>query len=95
MREFEMPSIEEGFAHVYVVNDKGVQDWFNKRVERKFLDKNTKMNLIKKDMPVEDEEKKTEVFGNKPFRHICECCGKVEILTSKEAYDKGWEEGDI
>lgn len=31
------------------------------------------------------------VFGNKPFLHICECCGKREILTSKEAFEQGWD----
>ena len=25
------------------------------------------------------------VFGNKPFLHICECCGKQEILTALNA----------
>jgi len=30
-------------------------------------------------------------FGNRPFLHICECCGKREILTAKEAFDAGWD----
>lgn len=25
------------------------------------------------------------------LRHICEVCGKEEILTPEEAYDKGWD----
>jgi len=30
-------------------------------------------------------------FGSRPFIHICECCGKKEILTAKEAHDRGWD----
>ena len=30
-------------------------------------------------------------FGSKPFLHICECCGKREILTAREAHDQGWD----
>ena len=33
----------------------------------------------------------SKVFGDHPFLHICECCGKTEILTSKEAFDLGWD----
>lgn len=25
------------------------------------------------------------------YRHICEVCGKEEILTPEEAYDLGWD----
>lgn len=25
------------------------------------------------------------------LRHICEVCGKEEILTPEQAYDQGWE----
>lgn len=31
------------------------------------------------------------VFGDKPFLHICEVCGKTEVLSSKEAFDAGWD----
>ena len=90
MREIEMPNIAEGFAHVYAVNDKGIQDWSDKPIERKFIDRETKMTLIKKDVHDETKDKRI-VFGDKPFRHICECCGRVEILTSREANDQGWD----
>lgn len=91
MREIEIPNIAEGFAHVYAVNDKGIQDWSDKPVERKFIDKNTKMTLIEKNIQDEEKDKRITVFGDKPFKHICECCGKVEILTSKEAHEQGWD----
>jgi len=90
MREIEIPSINEGFAHVYVVNDKGIQDWSDKPVERKFIGKNTKITLFEKGLG--DEEKRKIVgFGDKPFKHICESCGAVAVLTSKEAYEQGWD----
>ena len=25
------------------------------------------------------------------LRHICEVCGKEEILTPEEAFEKGWD----
>lgn len=37
-----------------------------------------------------DVEVQKIVFGTKPFRHICEVCGKMEVLTSKQAFDDGW-----
>ncbi|HQO41651.1 MAG TPA: AAA family ATPase [Bacillota bacterium] len=90
MREIEIPSINEGFAHVYVANGKGIQDWSDKPMERKFIDKNTKITLFEKGLG--DEEKRKIVgFGDKPFKHICESCGKVAILTSNEAYEQGWD----
>lgn len=31
------------------------------------------------------------VFGKQPFLHICEKCGKIDILDSKTAFDQGWD----
>jgi len=28
---------------------------------------------------------------NRKLKHICESCGKTEILTPEEAYDEGWD----
>lgn len=33
----------------------------------------------------------SKLFGDRQFLHICECCGKTEILTSKEAFEQGWD----
>lgn len=38
-----------------------------------------------------DAEVQNIVFGRKTFRHICEVCGKTAVLTSKEAFDDGWD----
>lgn len=82
MIQIEIPTTQEGFAHVYVVKDNEVEDWTNK-----VIDKTSKVDFVEKKL---DEEPKL-VFGGQPFKHICECCGKVEILTSKEAFEKGWD----
>lgn len=29
--------------------------------------------------------------GKLPFRHICECCGREELLTPEEAFQAGWD----
>lgn len=38
-------------------------------------------------MPDDDAPKPPEPR----LRHICECCGKTEVLTSDEAYRQGWD----
>ena len=32
-----------------------------------------------------------DVFKNRRMLHICEVCGRTEILTPQEAYDAGWD----
>jgi hypothetical protein len=91
MREIEFPNVTEGFAHVYVVNDKGVQDWSDKPREKKLINKNTKVTLKEFDMKESEIKRDIIGFGDKPFKHICEVCGKIEILTSKQAYKEGWD----
>lgn len=29
--------------------------------------------------------------NNEKFLHICEVCGKEEVLTAEEAYEQGWD----
>ena len=30
-------------------------------------------------------------FGDRPFRHICETCGKEVLLSSRAAFAQGWD----
>lgn len=30
-------------------------------------------------------------YADKKLLHICEVCGKEELLTPREGYDKGWD----
>lgn len=32
-----------------------------------------------------------DVFKNRRMLHICEVCGRIEILTPQEAFDSGWD----
>lgn len=91
MRQIEIPNIVEGFAHVYMVNDSGIQDWSDRPVERKFVDKDTTLNLLEKDLFPEENTKETSVFQEKRFLHICEVCGRTEKLTAEEAHNQGWD----
>jgi predicted kinase len=91
MRQIEIPNIAEGFAHVYVVNDSGIQDWSDRPVERKFVDKDATLNLLEKDLSLEENAKETSVFQEKRFLHICEVCGRTEKLTAEEAHNQGWD----
>ncbi len=91
MRQIEMPNIAEGFAHVYIVNDSGIRDWSDRPVERKFVDKDTTLNLLEKDLFAEANTKEPSVFQEKRFLHICEVCGRTEKLTAEEAHNKNWD----
>lgn len=32
-----------------------------------------------------------DAFMNRRMLHICEVCGRTEVLTPQEAYDAGWD----
>lgn len=89
MRKIEIPSGQEGFEKVYVVTEKGIEDWTDKPAEEKKISSKTELTMKEWNLSTGISEK--NIFGQKPFKHICEVCGKVEILTSKEAYETGWD----
>lgn len=89
MREIEVPSISEGFEHVYIVDDSGIRDWSDAPIVNKVINRNTIINLLEKNLDSTDSSK--NIFGDEPFKHICECCLKTEILTSKTAFAQGWD----
>ena len=89
MCKIEMPSGAEGFAKVYIVTDKGIEDWTDKPVENKVIDVNTEVAM--EGTHISKEMSQKLVFGKNPFKHICEVCGKTEVLTSKDAFDAGWD----
>lgn len=89
MRKIEIPSGDEGFEKVLVVTEKGIEDWSDRPVDKKVI--NDKTEITYKEWKIPQESPKEVVFGQKPFKHICEVCGKVEILTSKEAFTSGWD----
>ena len=89
MRKIEVPSGDEGFIKVYIVTEKGIEDWTDKPVEKKVITSSTKVTLEETNIPKEMSQKL--IFGKTPFKHICEVCGKTEVLTSKEAFDAGWD----
>lgn len=39
----------------------------------------------------EMNQKIIDVFKNRRMLHICEVCGRTEILTPQEAFDSGWD----
>lgn len=38
-----------------------------------------------------DKAYKEEAKALNKFPHLCEVCGKDELLTSEEAFDQGWD----
>lgn len=89
LRQLEIPTKEEGFAHVYMVNEKGIQDWTDKPHEIKIINSST--NITRKEYKEKRHTSSINGFGKQPFKHLCEVCGKVKVMTSKEAYDEGWD----
>ena len=89
MRKIEIPGADEGFSKVYIVTDKGIEDWSDKSVEKKVIDMNTEITM--EETRISKVMSQKLIFGKNPFKHICEVCGKTEVLTSKEAFDAGWD----
>lgn len=92
LRQIETPSTEEGFAHVYAVTENGVQDWSNIPVTEHILGAQTEVTYKEVDsLDIIDKENPTGFGEDEPFLHICECCGRTEVLTAKEGYENGWD----
>lgn len=95
-KSIEYPNIAEGFDAVYevrsgqavMISDPPKQEILvparkeiadeKKRLERERLEREEKQRFL-------------ESFNERPFWHICECCGKKEWLTAQEAFEAGWD----
>jgi len=44
-----------------------------------------------KEISLSDVTEEDEKRGNMILRHICESCGKEQILSSKEGFNQGWD----
>ena len=47
------------------------------------------LNQMLEDLPI--LKSKSEITADIILRHICENCGKEELLTSEEAFRQGWD----
>ena len=93
--EIEFPNPSEGFDKIYEVinNIKLRMDEFNPKI----VD-SARKELSEESQQMKQEEEKAkerlellESMNFRPFWHYCECCGKKAFITSKEAFDAGWD----
>lgn len=93
---FEFPNPAEGFSKIYEVSDEGITermdapDWGRiERAREELL--NEAGERQKKREARERREKLTREMGHIRFWHYCEVCGKKELLTADEAFERGWD----
>ncbi len=96
LSDLEFPNIAEGFDQAYEVVDNTIILRIDPP-KPELVDKAHK-ELIEESERIraEDEKKKAkkellESLKHRPFWHTCECCGKAELLTAKQAFDEGWD----
>lgn len=95
-KEIEFPNPSEGFDKIYEV--------INNNIKLRMDDPNPKIvdsahkELSKEAQQMKQEEEKAkerldllESMNSRQFWHYCECCGKKAFITSKEAFDDGWD----
>lgn len=96
MEDIEIPSVGEGFAKTFYVRDGRVEEYKSEVLEEQLADARKEIEDEQEAIRVEREqemafEKAVEETKNKKFWHICEGCHKRELLTSKEAFEDGWD----
>lgn len=94
--EIEFPNPSEGFDKIYEVINNNI----NLRIDApkpEIVDSARKELSEEAQQMNEDEEKAKkrldllESMNSRPFWHYCECCGKKAFITTKEAFDDGWD----
>ena len=94
--EIEWPNAAEGFAHIYIVTEGVISEYFAEPNE--YIIENAKKELAQeeaKEREAKAREKAREVLFEKMekegFWHYCEVCGRKERLNSKQAFEQGWD----
>lgn len=96
MKDVEIPSVGEGFAKTFYVRDGRVEEYKSEVLEEQLAEARKEIEDEQEAIRVEREqeiafEKAVEETKNKKLWHICEGCHKRELLTSKEAFEDGWD----
>ena len=94
--QIEFPNSSEGFDAIYEVVD-GVLKLRMDETTPEIVEPARKEIFEEAEkMRQEDEKVKAKLellksMNTRPFWHYCECCGKKAFITSKEAFDDGWD----
>lgn len=96
MEDVELPSVSEGFAKTFYVIDGQIEEYKLEVSDELLAAARREIENEQEKMRAEIEQKITfekavEETKIKPFWHICEGCGKREFITSKVAFEDGWD----
>lgn len=96
MEDIELPSVDEGFAKTFYVKDGRVEEYRAGVSDEQLVEARREIEDEQESIRAEREqeiafEKAVEETKTKRFLHICDGCGKREFLTSKEAFEDGWD----
>jgi len=95
-KEIEFPNPSEGFDSIYEV----VDDVIKLRMDepKPEIVEPARKEILEEAEELRKENEKIkakadllESMNSRPFWHYCECCGKKAFITSKEAFDAGWD----
>ena len=95
--EIEFPNPIEGFDSVYEVSDDGAKLRIDSPLDEQFLIDARKQIADEKERIEKEDDKSRkrkallESMKTRPFWHYCEVCGKKELLTDEDAFNRGWD----
>ena len=94
--QIEFPNSSEGFDAIYEVVDNVIKLRMDKPTPEIVEPARKEIFEEAEKMRQEDEKVKAKLellksMNTRPFWHYCECCGKKAFITSKEAFDDGWD----
>ena len=93
----ESPNRAEGFDHIFIVDDGGIREVTDAPDERlclaarKELEDEKAARIEKEKKAARRKELIRELCAGKPFWHYCSGCGAKQFLTSREAFNAGWD----
>lgn len=93
----ELPNSAEGFDQIYIVTDGEIRKNTDAPDEQLCLTARKELEDEEKERRREEEKRAQrkklieELCAGKPFWHYCSGCGKKQLLSSREAFDAGWD----
>lgn len=106
-KEIEMPNTAEGFSKIYIVKDDVIEEYVAPaneemvtRAREELREENERLQAEREREEArlrEEQEREAKLqiaienTKTNPFWHYCDGCGKKELITSKEAFENGWD----
>ena len=106
-KEIEMPNQAEGFSKIFIVKDDVIEVYVTLADEEMVIRAREELRVENEQLQAERERREArlreeqereakiqiaiEKLKDAPFWHYCECCGKKELLASKDAFENGWD----